>query len=182
MSIFGRSYQQLLPIFADDIWHISAQGYGILLSAAGAGALIGALGLASIPKITPNATNLRIAGLIFAVLLAGFALSPWWGLGALLLVLVGIISTAATTMIATMLQLEVPGHLRGRVMSLHAVTLIGVPSFGGLVVTNLTTWLGHGSNIADISASGAPLALVVGAVCVAILFILIRFPARTAHR
>ena len=182
MSIFGRSYQQLLPIFADDIWHISAQGYGILLSAAGAGALIGALGLASIPKITPNATNLRIAGLIFAVLLAGFALSPWWTLGALLLVLVGIISTAATTMIATMLQLEVPGHLRGRVMSLHAVTLIGVPSFGGLVVTNLTTWLGHGSNIADISATGAPLALVVGAVCVAILFIVVRFPARTAHR
>ena len=182
MSIFGRSYQQLLPIFADDIWHISAQGYGILLSAAGAGALIGALGLASIPKITPNATNLRIAGLIFAVLLAGFALSPWWTLGALLLVLVGIISTAATTMIATMLQLEVPGHLRGRVMSLHAVTLIGVPSFGGLVVTNLTTWLGHGNNIADISATGAPLALVVGAVCVAILFIVIRFPARTAHR
>jgi MFS family permease len=182
MSIFGRSYQQLLPIFADDIWHISAQGYGILLSAAGTGALIGALGLASIPKITPNATNLRIAGLTFAVLLAGFALSPWWTLGAVLLVLVGIISTAATTMIATMLQLEVPGHLRGRVMSLHAVTLIGVPSLGGLLVTNLTTWLGHGANLAEISATGAPLALVVGAVCVAILFILIRFPARTAHR
>ena len=182
MSIFGRSYQQLLPIFADDIWHISAQGYGILLSAAGAGALIGALGLASIPKITPNATNLRIAGLAFAVLLAGFALSPWWTLGAVLLVLVGIISTAATTMIATMLQLEVPGHLRGRVMSLHAVTLIGVPSLGGLLVTNLTTWLGHGTSLAEISATGAPLALVVGAVCVAILFILIRFPARTAHR
>jgi len=182
MSVFGRSYQQLLPIFADDIWHISAQGYGILLSAAGAGALIGALGLASIPKITPNATNLRIAGLGFAVLLAGFALNPWWMLGAVLLVLVGIISTAATTMIATMLQLEVPGHLRGRVMSLHAVTLIGVPSFGGLIITNLTTWLGHGNTTVAISATGAPLALVVGAVCVAILFIVVRFPARTDHR
>ena len=100
----------------------------------------------------------------------------------MLLVLVGVISTAATTMIATMLQLEVPGHLRGRVMSLHAVTLIGVPSLGGLLVTNLTTWLGHGANLAEISATGAPLALVVGAVCVALLFILIRFPARTAHR
>ena len=176
MSIFGRSYQQLLPIYADDIWRINAQGYGILLSAAGAGAMIGALGLASLPQITPNRRNLRIAGLGFAVLLAGFALSPWWWLGAVLLVMVGIISTAATTMIATMLQLAVPAQLRGRVMSLHAVTLIGVPSFGGLLITNMTTWLGHGTSVSAISASGAPLALIVGAACVAVLYLLVRIP------
>jgi hypothetical protein len=73
----NSSYRFLPMIFGI----LVPEGYGILLSAAGAGALIGALGLASIPKITPNATNLRIAGLGFAVLLAGFALSPWWTLG-----------------------------------------------------------------------------------------------------
>lgn len=176
MSIFGRSYQQVLPIYADDIWRISAQGYGILLSAAGAGAMIGALGLASLPHITPNGRNLRVAGIMFSLVLAGFALSPWWWLGAIMLVLVGVIGTAATTMIATMLQLEVPSHLRGRVMSLHAVTLIGVPSFGGLLVTNMTTWLGRGDTIAAISASGAPLALLVGAGCVVVLYLFVRIP------
>ncbi|MEY2845992.1 MAG: hypothetical protein RL076_1538 [Chloroflexota bacterium] len=176
MSIFGRSYQQVLPIYADDIWRISAQGYGILLSAAGAGAMIGALGLASLPHITPNGRNLRIAGILFSLVLAGFALSPWWWLGAIMLVLVGVIGTAATTMIATMLQLEVPSHLRGRVMSLHAVTLIGVPSFGGLLVTNMTTWLGRGDTLAAISASGAPLALLVGAGCVVLLYVFVRIP------
>lgn len=176
MSIFGRSYQQVLPIYADDIWRISAQGYGILLSAAGAGAMIGALGLASLPHITPNGRNLRVAGILFSLVLAGFALSPWWWLGAIMLVLVGVIGTAATTMIATMLQLEVPSHLRGRVMSLHAVTLIGVPSFGGLLVTNMTTWLGRGDTIAAISASGAPLALLVGAGCVVVLYLFVRIP------
>ena len=176
MSIFGRSYQQVLPIYADDIWRISAQGYGILLSAAGAGAMIGALGLASLPHITPNGRNLRIAGILFSLVLAGFALSPWWWLGAIMLVLVGVIGTAATTMIATMLQLEVPSHLRGRVMSLHAVTLIGVPSFGGLLVTNMTTWLGRGDTLAAISASGAPLALLVGAGCVVLLYLFVRIP------
>lgn len=178
LSLFGRSYQQVLPIYADDIWHISSQGYGILLSAAGAGAMIGALGLASLPAITPNATNLRRAGVAFAILLAVFAWTPIWWVGVVVLLGVGIISTAATTMIATMLQLEVPSHLRGRVMSLHAITLIGVPSVGGLVVTQLTTLLGAGSDLRSINASGAPVALLCGAVCVAVLFVLVRFPAQ----
>jgi MFS family permease len=177
MSIFGRSYQQLLPVYADDIWRINAQGYGILLSAAGAGAMIGALGLASLPAITPNQRNLRIAGIGFAVTLAGFAVTPWWWLGVIMLVLVGVIGTAATTMIATMLQLSVPGHLRGRVMSLHAVTLIGVPSLGGLLITNMTTWLGQGDTLHTINASGAPLALIIGAICVFMLFLVLRLPA-----
>ena len=138
--------------------------------------MIGALGLASLPHITPNGRNLRIAGILFSLVLAGFALSPWWWLGAIMLVLVGVIGTAATTMIATMLQLEVPSHLRGRVMSLHAVTLIGVPSFGGLLVTNMTTWLGRGDTLAAISASGAPLALLVGAGCVVLLYLFVRIP------
>lgn len=176
LSIFGRSYQQLLPVYADDIWGISAQGYGILLSAAGAGAMIGALGLASLPAITPSARNLTIAGIGFAVCLAGFAVAPWWWLGALCLVLTGIIGTAATTIISTNLQLSVPSQLRGRVMSLHAVTLIGVPSLGGLLITNLTTWLGSGASAVAINASGAPRALLVGAACVALLFALVRIP------
>ena len=46
-AIFGRSYRSLFPIFARDIWHGGASGYGFLLAAAGGGALIGAFGLAS---------------------------------------------------------------------------------------------------------------------------------------
>lgn len=181
MSIFGRSYQQVLPIYADDIWRINAQGYGILLAAAGAGAMIGALGLASLPAIVPNQRNLRIAGIGFALTLAGFAVAPWWWLGVIMLILVGIIGTVATTMIATMLQLSVPSHLRGRVMSLHAVTLIGVPSLGGLLVSNMTTWLGHGATLVDINASGAPLAILGGAICVVMLFLVVRLPVDDAQ-
>ncbi|MFM2308569.1 MAG: hypothetical protein RLY87_689 [Chloroflexota bacterium] len=178
LSLFGRSYQQVLPIYADDIWHIAAQGYGILLSAAGAGAMIGALGMASLPRITPNGHNLKLAGTLFAILLACFAWTTIWWIGVVLLVCIGIISTAATTMIATMLQLDVPGHLRGRVMSLHAITLIGVPSVGGLLVTSLTTLLGSGSDTRSINATGAPFALLVGAATVALLFVLVRIPFR----
>jgi MFS family permease len=178
LSLFGRSYQQVLPIYADDIWHISAQGYGIMLSAAGAGAMIGALGMASLPRITPNGRNLKFAGFVFAGLLACFAVTTIWWIGVFLLVCIGIMSTAATTFIATMLQLDVPGNLRGRVMSLHAITLIGVPSVGGLLVTSLTTLLGTGADTHAINAAGAPLALLVGAATVALLFVVVRIPLR----
>jgi hypothetical protein len=62
-------------------------------------------------------------------------------------------------------------------MSLHAVTLIGVPSLGGLLVANMTTWLGRGDTLIAVNASGAPLALVSGAICVFILFLVLRLPA-----
>jgi hypothetical protein len=147
-----------------------------MLSAAGAGAMIGALGMASLPRITPNGRNLKIAGILFAVLLASFAWTTIWWIGVGLLVCIGIISTVATTIIATMLQLDVPGHLRGRVMSLHAITLIGVPSVGGLLVTSLTTLLGSGGDTRAINATGAPMALVIGAITVALLFVVVRIP------
>ena len=58
-AILGRSYQNLLPIFARDIWHGGPEGYGLLLSAAGGGALIGAFGLASIRQVGRQETRMR---------------------------------------------------------------------------------------------------------------------------
>ena len=48
-SLFGRSYQTLLPAFSS-VWNAGPQGYGFLLASAGGGALVGAFGLASISK------------------------------------------------------------------------------------------------------------------------------------
>ena len=50
-ALFGRSYQTLLPIFSRDIWNGGPFGYGILLSASGLGALLGAFGLASLRSV-----------------------------------------------------------------------------------------------------------------------------------
>jgi MFS family permease len=141
-AIFGRSYQQLLPVFADDVWHSGSSGYGALLSAGGAGALVGAFGMSSIRNIRYQGRVLVISGLIFCVALAAFALSPWFWPGVALLVVVGVTSTVFTTMIATVIQLRVPGQLRGRVISLYAITLIGLPSLGALGVAAVAHALG----------------------------------------
>ncbi|GAC1520012.1 MAG: MFS transporter [Herpetosiphon sp.] len=142
-AVFGRSYQQLLPVFAEDVWHTGARGYGILLSAGGAGALIGAFGMASIREVKSPGLVVLGSGLLMCVALAAFALSHTFAVGAGLLLAVGFLANVFTTMIATILQLRVPGDLRGRVVSLYAVTLIGAPSLGSLGAASMAHWLGQ---------------------------------------
>jgi MFS family permease len=156
-ALFGRSYQQLLPVFADDVWRVGSSGYGTLLSAGGAGALIGAFAMSSVREIQRQGRVLVISGIIFCVTLAAFALCPWFWPGVALLVIVGISSTVFTTMIATVIQLSVPGELRGRVISLYAITLIGLPSLGALGVAALARNLEDG---ASATWSSLPLALL----------------------
>ncbi|KPV47970.1 hypothetical protein SE17_40595, partial [Kouleothrix aurantiaca] len=105
-----------------------------VLGAGGAGALAGAFAMASVRQLDRYGRGMIISGIAFCALLTAFALCPFFVPGVVLLVLVGIASTVFTTLIATVIQLRVPGELRGRVMSLYAITLIGLPSLGALGV------------------------------------------------
>jgi MFS family permease len=199
-AVFGRSYQQLLPVFADDVWHVGSGGYGALLSAGGGGALIGAFAMASARDLRAHGRAMVASGLIFCASLAAFALVPWFWVGVVLLVVVGVASTVFTTLIATVIQLRVPGQLRGRVMSLYAITLIGLPSLGALGVAALAQGLvGTPSGWARAllallgalrvnaltaslgSAAGAPRAIVLG-VLVLLLVLLGTAPVLIALR
>ena len=162
-GIFGRSYQNLLPVFARDIWNGGPAGYGILLSSAGGGALVGAFGMASVKSPGKPERVMLVSGLLFGLALFAFALSPNLILGALLLFVSGITSTVFGTMIATFVQLSTPNELRGRVMSLYAITLIGLPSLGALGSGAVAEWLG--------GIAGAPRAVLAGALVVCLVLI-----------
>lgn len=164
-AIFGRSYQNLLPIFARDIWHSGPEGYGLLLSAGGGGALIGAFGLASIRQVRRQGLVLVVSGLLFSASLVAFAVSPGLGAGLVLLFIAGVSSTVFGTIIATFIQMATPNELRGRVMSLYAITLIGLPSLGALGTGASAEWLG--------GIQGAPHAILIGAVLLGVLLIVI---------
>jgi MFS family permease len=159
-AIFGRSYQNLLPVFARDIWNAGPAGYGLLLAAAGAGALAGAFGLAALGQAKRHGSTMVVSGMAFGILLVVFALSPGFLLALALLFLAGVAATVFTTVISTQLQLTSPHELRGRVMSLYAITLIGLPSLGALGVGALAEKLG--------GLQGAPEAVIIsGAVMAA---------------
>ncbi len=162
-AIFGRSYQSLLPIFARDIWSGGEEGYGLLLSAAGGGALVGAFGLAAIKNVPRPGAVMIASGLIFTASLIAFALSQSLALGILLLFIAGVFSTMFGTIIATFIQIATPNELRGRVMSLYAITLIGLPALGALAAGSLAEVLG--------GISGAPRAVLLGALVLGLLLL-----------
>lgn len=162
-AVFGRSYQNLLPAFSRDIWHAGSQGYGLLLAAAGGGALAGAFGLASFKRIPKQGAVMLLSGLIFCASLIIFALSPFFVLALVLLFVAGVASTVFSTIISTFIQLSVPNEMRGRVMSLYTVTLIGLPSLGALGSGALAEWLG--------GVEGAPHAVLWGTIVLTLILI-----------
>lgn len=165
VGIFGRSYQNLLPIFAQDIWHGGALGYGLLLSAAGGGAMVGAFGLAYIRRPDRHGALMIGSGLLFSVVIILFAISPSLFLGCLFLFLSGVTSTVFGTIIATFIQVAAPNELRGRVMSLYTITLIGLPALGSLGSGAVAQSLG--------GVSGAPHAVLIGGMIVGLILIVV---------
>ena len=172
-AIFGRSYRNLLPIFARDIWRSGAQGYGLLLSAMGGGALAGAFGLASIRQLKRHESVLVGSGLLFSISIILFALSTSLVMGIIFLFIGGVAATVFGTMVATFIQVEVPPELRGRIMSLYTITLIGFPSLGALGVGAIAELLG--------GIPGAPRAVLLGGIIVGAV-LLLSSPSLRRHR
>ncbi len=94
-----------------------------------------------------------------------FSMSPSFILGLILLFIAGVTSTVFSTIIATFIQLSVPNEMRGRVMSLYTVTLIGLPSLGALGIGAFAEWLG--------GVQGAPHAVLIGAIILVVILLLI---------
>ncbi len=114
--VFSMPYQQLLPIFVDDILKVGATGMGVLMSVSGAGAMVGSLILASLPN-KKRGVILLVSGLVSGLALASFSLFTSWGISLTLIVFVGLGQTGRITMSNTLLQTYVEGEYMGRVMS-----------------------------------------------------------------
>lgn len=164
-SFFGRSYQNLLPIFARDIFRSGAGGYGLLLSSGGAGALAGAFGLASAKNLKRHGALLILSGLVFSIFIILFAFSSSLLLGILFLFIAGGTATMVGTIIATFIQVEVPNELRGRIISLYTITLIGFPALGAMGSGAAAELLG--------GIQGAPRAVLIGGIIVGVVTLLV---------
>jgi MFS family permease len=128
MVVLSMPYQQLLPLFTDNILHVGATGLGLLMSVCGAGALAGSLILAVLPN-TRRGLLLLLSGLSVGVALLVFAFSAIWGLSIAMMVFVGLGQTFRNTISNALLLTHTTAAYLGRVMALLNVQW-GVMAFG----------------------------------------------------
>jgi MFS family permease len=133
LSLIGMPYMVLMPVFADRVLFGGPAAYGILMSAAGMGALSGAIALASRRDVTGLGGWVARAAIGFGSLLAVFSLSRWMWLSVLLLLPIGFTMMVQISSSNTLIQTMVPNALRGRVMSVYSMMFMGVAPFGALV-------------------------------------------------
>ena len=118
-AFFAVSYRQVMPAFTKEVLEIGAGGTGLLLLAAGLGSLLGNLILASLGDFRHKARLLLASVLLLSVFLTLFAWSPWFWASWIILLFVGATSFGFfTPLVITLVQLNVPPELRGRVLSI----------------------------------------------------------------
>ncbi|MFA0751045.1 MAG: hypothetical protein SLRJCFUN_001448 [Candidatus Fervidibacter sp.] len=142
VSVMGMSYTVLMPIFADRILHGGAKGLGILMSASGIGALLGALMLAMREGIRGLGKRVALGAVGFGISLILFAHSRSFWLSALLMVPAGFCMITQMASSNTLVQTLSPDELRGRVMAVYAMMFMGMAPFGSLLAGTLAHWLG----------------------------------------
>jgi MFS family permease len=118
--IFG-GVTALLPIYATQILHVGAKGYGILSASLEAGALLSSLALVLAPPVHRSGRALLIAVGIYGVATIGFGLSRWFPLSVLLYMVVGSADQVSVVMRSTAIQMSTPDALRGRVSSVNFI-------------------------------------------------------------
>jgi MFS family permease len=153
--------QQLMVVFAQQVWHVGSTGFGVLQGVAGAGGVLGAVWVAR-RTAAVSLSLMRASGIGFAVLLGLFALSPSFSL-AVLLALAGYVCAAVFgSMNNAAIQLLVPDAIRGRVSAFMMMS-ISLPVLGTLPVGALADRVGAPSAVASACFAGVLAVLAFGA-------------------
>ena len=142
-ATFFSSATALLPIFAQDILHVGARGYGWLYAAPAAGALLtSAIMVRVVDWIERRGEVLIGAVAIYGLATVAFGLSRVFWFSFLCLAITGAADTVSTTFRNLIRQLETPDRLRGRMMGVNMVFFIGGPQLGELEAGLVANWLG----------------------------------------
>jgi len=134
ISVFGFPYIAMMPVFARDVLHRGAGGYGALTSSIGIGAVIGALAIAlASSRIQHRGRLMLVGGTAFGLLLIFFSASRSLALSMVLLGLTGCAMIVNNSITNTLLQTSAPDHLRGRIMGFYSFVFVGMAPFGAFL-------------------------------------------------
>jgi len=167
VSMFGMNFTVVLPVMATQVLNVGSNGLGLLFASMGAGALIAALAVATLAR--PRLRVLIGGGMVLGAAELALASTTAFpiALAAVFFCGAGAIATAASA--NSLIQITVPGPLRGRVMSVYttvfagsspigngltggvgglwgtpaALVMNGAFAFGAQAVAGVAVWRGH---------------------------------------
>ncbi|TFB56372.1 MFS transporter [Cryobacterium tagatosivorans] len=160
-AVFGLTMPVLLASFADNVFHVGAGGYGLFNSMVAVGALAGAL-------LSTRRASIRLRTIVIGVGITGL-LQATTGLMsgvapfALMLITVGMASLLFLTASNSLIQMSSNIGVRGRVMSLYVLVLLGGQAIGGPLMGWIITTFG--AHIGMMVSGGMP-ALAAAVACV----------------
>jgi MFS family permease len=132
----------LLPVFAEDILNVGAEGFGLLRSAPAIGALCMALTLAHLPPMKHAGRNLLLAVGGFGVVTIVFGISENYWLSFAMLFFTGMFDNVSMVIRHTLVQLITPDSMRGRVSAVNGVFVSASNELGGMESGLVAHWFG----------------------------------------
>jgi MFS family permease len=148
ISLFGFAFVTLVPAWAVKILHGNATTNGLLQAVRGAGALAAALFIASMGRFRDRGKFLAAGSLAFPLLLAVFAVVRNQLLAYLVLFGLGFALILVFNLANATVQTLTPDALRGRVMSIYALTFFGSLPVGSLAIGWVAARIGEPSAVA----------------------------------
>jgi len=124
------NFSVVMPLYAAETLRGDASTYGYLMAAAGVGSLAAALLIAF--GMRPTLRLLVIGSALIGIALIGLAISPMLLISLPIMVLLGFATITMSATTNTLIQLQVPDALRGRVMSVYTTVFAGTTPIGGL--------------------------------------------------
>jgi MFS family permease len=162
-ATFFASATALLPIFAQDILHVGAHGYGWLYAAPACGALLASLAMVPLVERVERRGRVllwAVAAYGLATVAFGVSRSFWLTFGCL--AATGLADTVSTVIRNVIRQMETPDRLRGRMTAVNMVFFMGGPQLGELEAGLVAQWFG-----ATVSVVSGGLGCLLATACVA---------------
>jgi MFS family permease len=147
--LVGNAYSAQMPGFAQDLGHGDpGVSYSLLLAADAAGALLAGVVLESRGLLKAKPRTAIMLAMLWCCALAAFALTKRYELALALLFAAGFFELAFNAMAQTLVQLNAPGEIRGRVLGLFNMASLGLRAFSGVTVGLLGGLIGVHASLA----------------------------------
>jgi MFS family permease len=150
-ATFFASAMALLPIYAQDILHVGARGYGMLAAAPAVGSLLASLAMLPLSRyLTRQGKTLLWAVALYGLSTVVFGFSSFFWLTFACLAVSGAADSVSAIIRNLVRQLETPDAMRGRMIGVNMVFFLGGPQLGELEAGLIAQW------------GGAPFSVITG--------------------